>query len=171
MKTRRGFLQASSLAVASQLSTKSFAAQPAPKGGPETSQPAVLRDYWNDFPNYLTNVVNAARAQRKSELSKIKTRNAADERATFVHKKVWELIGGLLEKAPLNVKTTGVVEREAYRIEKLIFESQPQFYAPAHLYVPKEGTGPFPTVISPLGHTNEGKLYRSYQIVFQNLAR
>jgi len=166
MKTRRGFLQASSLAVASQLSSVSLRAGQTPS----TDSP-VIRDYWNDFPNYLTSMVNAARARRKSELSKIKTRQQAGERASFVREKVWELIGGPLEKTPLNVKTTGVVERDAYRIEKLIFESQPQFYAPAHLYVPKAGNGPFPTVISPLGHTNEGKLYRSYQIVFQNLAR
>jgi cephalosporin-C deacetylase-like acetyl esterase len=166
MKTRRGFLQAGSLAIASQLSPISLRARQTPP--PENS---YVRDYWNDFPNYLTSVVNATRTRRKSDLSKIKTRKEADERAAFVREKIWELTGGPLEKTPLNVKATGVVERGEYRIEKLVFESQPQFYTPAHLYVPKSGSGPFPTIISPLGHTNDGKLYRSYQMVFQNLAR
>jgi cephalosporin-C deacetylase-like acetyl esterase len=39
------------------------------------------------------------------------------------------------------------------------------------LYVPKSGKGPFPGIISPLGHAQNGKLYRSYQTLFQNLAR
>jgi cephalosporin-C deacetylase-like acetyl esterase len=138
------------------------------------AQPALptspVRDYWNDFPNYLTSVVNAARVRRKAALSKIGTRMEADERASFVRSKIWELIGGPLEKTPLSVKTTGIVERGAYRIEKLIMESQPQFYAPAHFYLPKAGGKPFPCILAPLGHTNEGKLFRSYQIVFQNLA-
>jgi cephalosporin-C deacetylase-like acetyl esterase len=167
MKTRRGFIQASSLAIASQLAPVRLRAR-----NLETAESsAVTRDYWNDYPNYLTSVINEARTRRKSQLAKIKTRQEAGERISFVRSKVWELIGGPLEKTSLNVQPTGVVERDAYRIEKLIFESQPQFYAPAHLYVPKTGSGPFPTVISPLGHTNEGKLYRSYQLLFQNLAR
>ena len=72
---------------------------------------------------------------------------------------------------PSTLSAPGVIERGSYRIEKLIFESQPQFYVPAHLYVPKSGQGPFPAIISPLGHTRDGKNYRSYQTVFQNLAR
>lgn len=166
MKTRRGFLEASSLALASQLAPIRLRARDV-----DTAESSVTRDYWNDFPNYLASVVNEARAKRKSQLAKLKTRKEASERAAFVRSKVWDLIGGPLQKSPLDVKTTGIVERDAYRIEKLIFESQPEFYAPAHLYVPKTGNGPFPTIISPLGHTNDGKLYRSYQIVFQNLAR
>ncbi|HEY3936075.1 MAG TPA: acetylxylan esterase [Bryobacteraceae bacterium] len=170
MNTRRGFLRASSCAVAGKLAQVSVAGREA-----LNAQPAVptspVRDYWNDFPHYLTSVVNAARVRRKAALSKIRTRMEADERAAFVRSKIWELIGGLLEKTPLSVKTTGIVERGAYRIEKLIIESQPQFYAPAHFYLPKGGGKPFPCILAPLGHTNEGKLYRSYQIVFQNLAR
>ena len=93
MKTRRGFLQAGSLAIASQLSPVSLRAR-------QTSSPenSYVRDYWNDFPNYLTSVVNAARTRRKSDLSKIKTRKEADERAAFVREKIWELTGGPLKK-------------------------------------------------------------------------
>lgn len=171
MNTRRRFLQASSLAVAGHLSHASLARQSETPGAQPAPEAALSRDYWNDFPNYLTSVINSARQRRKSALSKVTTQKQADARASFVNSKIWELIGGPLEKTPLNVKMTGVIEREAYRIEKLIFESQPQFYVPAHVYIPKDGSGPFPCVISPLGHVSEGKLHKSYQIVFQNLAR
>jgi len=170
MNTRRRFLQVSSFAVAG-LSHSSASWQLAATGTPNSPESTSLRDYWNDFPKYLTAAVNDARQRRKSELSKITTRAQAEARASFVRSKLWELIGNPLDKTPLNAKKTGVVERESYRIEKLVFESQPQFYVPAHLYLPKAGNGPFPCVISPLGHVSEGKLHRSYQIVFQNLAR
>jgi cephalosporin-C deacetylase-like acetyl esterase len=171
MKTRRGFLQAGSLALAAQLSDLSIKGQAATQNNERASEAIVVRDYWNDFPNYLTSSINQARARRKSDLSKITTPKAALERASFIRSNVWDLIGGPLEKTPLNVISTGTIERGAYKIEKLIFESQPQFYVPAHLYIPKAGTGPFPGIIAPLGHTDEGKSFRSYQILFQNLAR
>ena len=132
----------------------------------------IVRDYWNDYPDHLAALVNAARQSRKQELAAIKSSQQAQTRAAFVHNKVWELIGGKLETTPLNVQSRGVIERGAYRVEKLIFESQPEFYVPAHLYLPKAGgAGPFPGIIAPLGHTNDGKSYDSYQTVFQNLAR
>jgi cephalosporin-C deacetylase-like acetyl esterase len=171
MNTRRRFLQAGSLAVAGHLSELSLPGKETPGSAQGASEIAITRDYWNDFPNYLISVVNEARHRRKSDLSKLKTEKDAAERASFIRSKVWQLIGSPLEKAPLNVTSAGVIERGSYRIEKLIFESQPQFYVPAHLYVPKSGKGPFPGVISPLGHTPNGKNYRSYQTVFQNLAR
>ncbi len=131
----------------------------------------VSRDYWNDYPNHLTSMLNSVRKSRESELAAIKTRKQAQARASFVRSKVWDLIGGPLEKTSLKVQSAGTIDRSHYRIEKLIFESQPEFYVPAHLYLPKKGTGPFPGIIAPLGHTEEGKSYKSYQTVFQNLAR
>src|SRR5690348_15048419 len=126
-------------------------------------------DYWNDFPNHLTASVNAARSRRKAQIDRITTAAELKERVSYVRSKVWDLIGGQVEKTPLNPVITGTIERAEYRIEKLIFESQPQFYVTAHLYLPK-GNGPFPGILAPLGHTEDGKAYKSYQIVFQNLA-
>ena len=40
-------------------------------------------------------------------------------------------------RPPLNVQVTDVVERPRYRIEKLYYESLPQLYVTANLYVPK----------------------------------
>ena len=46
------------------------------------------------------------------------------------------MLGGPLERGPLNPRVTGVVERPGYRIEKLYFESRPRLYVTANLYVP-----------------------------------
>jgi cephalosporin-C deacetylase-like acetyl esterase len=172
MNSRRRFLEASSLVAGAHLSRLALRAQET--AGPIPSAAAeepVTRAYWNDLPNYLSSVINDARERRQSALARLKTPQAVRERASFVSETVWKLIGGPLEKTPLKLRHTGVIDRDAYRIEKLIFESQPQFYVPAHLYLPKSGSGPFPGILSPLGHYPESKAARSYQMVFQNLAR
>lgn len=171
MSTRRKFLQASSLAISGCLSDVALPAQQATAGAQSAPETSGTRDYWNDFPNHLISEMKEARLRRTSGLSKVKTKKDADERASFVRNKMWELVGGQLEKTPLNATGMGAIERGSYRIEKLIFESQPKFYVPAHLYIPKSGRGPYPGIIAPLGHTEDGKVFRSYQTLFQNLAR
>jgi cephalosporin-C deacetylase-like acetyl esterase len=74
------------------------------------------------------------------------------------------LIGELPEeKTPLNGTVTGVVECEGYRIEKVVFESRPMHRVTANLYVPTKGTGPFPGVAVPCGHSANGKASELYQ--------
>jgi len=57
------------------------------------------------------------------------------------------------ERPPLNVKVTGVLEREKYRIEKLYYESLPKLYVTANLYVPKDLKGRAPAVLYVCGHS------------------
>jgi cephalosporin-C deacetylase-like acetyl esterase len=56
------------------------------------------------------------------------------------------------ERTPLNPRTVGVVERGDYKIEKIIFESQPGFLVNALLYLPKKAKFPVPGILSPIGH-------------------
>jgi dienelactone hydrolase len=168
LKSRREFIQTSSAFLTVSTATTS-PAQPNSRGGEQIT--TITRDYWNDLPNYLIGSVNAARAKRKSELVGLRSAAAVNERTSFVRTKVWDLIGGKLEKTALNARTTGTIDRTNYQIEKVIFESQPKFYVTAHLYLPKSGSGPFPGILAPLGHSANGKAYGSYQTVFQNLAR
>jgi cephalosporin-C deacetylase-like acetyl esterase len=50
------------------------------------------------------------------------------------------------------------------------FESRPQLYVTANLYVPTE-RGRHPAILGPLGHSVNGKAWPSYQKLFSNLAR
>lgn len=129
------------------------------------------RDFWNDWPNYLTRKMNEARARREAELAGIKTAAQAQARAARIRSRVWDLIGGPPPKTPLNSQTSGRIDRGSYRIEKVIFESLPQVYVTANLYVPAAGKPPYPAVLAPLGHTENGKAYRNYQYLYQSLAR
>lgn len=169
MTSRRQFFQTSSIALTALVPNTALAKTQSASDG--ASQTAFRRDYWNDLPNHLIQKMNEARQKRKAELAALKSQDQADRRIAFIRGKVWTLIGGKLDETPLNPVVSGVIERDAYRIEKVIFESQPEFYVTAHLYIPTPGKGPFPGILAPVGHAPEGKTYESYQTLFQNLAR
>ena len=80
-------------------------------------------------------------------------------------------IGGLPEeRTPLNVQCTGTLDRGAFTIEKLIYESLPEFYVTAALYLPKGIESPQPAVVFVHGHSDLGKSYPVYQAVCVDLA-
>lgn len=59
----------------------------------------------------------------------------------------------LPERTPLSARTTGVLERDGYRIEKIVFESRPGFPVTAHLYIPSGAEGRrLPVIVNPHGH-------------------
>ncbi len=75
------------------------------------------------------------------------------------------------EKTPLDARVTGVVDRDVYRIEKVIFESRPNYLVTGNLYVPKGRKFPLPGVIGVCGHSLNGKAAEAYQGFAQGLAR
>lgn len=80
-------------------------------------------------------------------------------------------IGGLPEeRTPLNVQCTGTLDRGGFTIEKLIYESLPEFYVTAALYLPKGIVSPQPAVVFVHGHSDLGKSYPVYQSVCVDLA-
>ena len=81
-----------------------------------------------------------------------------------------EAIGGFPEKTPLNAKITGGFQRDGYRVENLVFESQPGFYVTANVYVPA-GQGPFPAVVGVAGHSATGKAIATYQMAWIGMVK
>ena len=104
----------------------------------------------------------------KAELTSIA---AFEEHRKRVRDHFMRAIGGLPEeRTPLNVECTGSLDRGTFTIEKLIYESQPEFYVTAALYVPKGIASPQPAVIFVHGHSDLGKSYPTYQAVCVDLA-
>ena len=129
------------------------------------------RDYWNDWPRYLTAKMNEARSRRLAELSAMQTEAAVRARIEKIRSTVWKLIGGPFEKTPLKPQIVGTIDRGAYRIEKVIFESHPEVFVTANLYIPNHRKPPYPGIIHPLGHADNGKASYTYQYVSQTLAK
>jgi dienelactone hydrolase/pimeloyl-ACP methyl ester carboxylesterase len=93
---------------------------------------------------------------RKAAVEKLKTPADVAARQERLRKQFVAAIGGFPEKTPLNARTVGVLKRDGYRVEKVIYESSPDHHVTANLYVP-DGPGPFPAVVMPLGHSQNGK--------------
>ncbi len=106
-----------------------------------------------------------ARAKRVAE-----TRDWAAYKTRFREALMESLGGPFPGRTPLNASVTGTIERNGYRIEKVVFESQPKFYVTANLYVPTTGRGPFPAILFPLGHESGAKAHEAWQRVLANLA-
>ena len=104
----------------------------------------------------------------KAELTSIESFEAHRQRvgAAFM-----DAIGGLPnERTPMNVQCTGALDRGKFTVEKLIYESLPEFYVTAALYVPKGIESPQPAVVFVHGHSDLGKSYPVYQSVCVDLA-
>ncbi|MCP4170704.1 MAG: hypothetical protein GY758_08035 [Fuerstiella sp.] len=80
------------------------------------------------------------------------------------------IIGELPQKSPLNAKTTGTLKGNGFLVEKVVFQSRPQHYVTASLYIPR-GDGPFPGVLIACGHSGHGKAYSYYQKAAMLMAR
>jgi len=74
-------------------------------------------------------------------------------------------------RTPLNARTTGLIERREYTIEKVIYESRPNLPVTANLYIPRGVSSPRPAVLGTCGHTMDGKAYHLYQSFAAGLAR
>ncbi len=109
--------------------------------------------------------------QRLKRLESLTTKGQAEAYVREARQKIRTAFGAFPAKTPLNPRTNGVLERDAYKIEKLIFESRPGFLVTANLYLPKGRNFPLPGVIGSCGHTDEGKAAESYQAFSQGLAR
>ncbi len=100
----------------------------------------------------------------------LKTKQDAEQYVLSVRKKIQVCFGAFPDKTPLKAKVTGKIERNAYTIEKVIFESRPNFLVTANLYVPKGRKFPLPGVVASCGHSNNGKAADAYQGFSQSLA-
>ncbi|MFC1558121.1 alpha/beta hydrolase family protein [candidate division KSB1 bacterium] len=63
------------------------------------------------------------------------------------------------KRPPLNVRITGTIRKEGYRIEKLYYESLPGLYVPANLYIPDNIKEPAPAILYVCGHAGTQKAY------------
>jgi cephalosporin-C deacetylase-like acetyl esterase len=89
-----------------------------------------------------------------------------------IRAKFTDALGEFPERTPLNPQVTGTVRRKGYRVEKVVFESQPKHYVSALLFVPHKAkrSRPCPGVLIPCGHSENGKAYESYQTMGALLA-
>ena len=133
--------------------------------------PSIMyRDYSRCLPDYLRDLAERAYQSRNRAISSLTTPAAIRKRQQWVTETFWSLIGGMPDRTPLNARTVGSFERPKYRVEKVVYESQPNFHISGTLYIPTVGRPPFPGVLYQMGHTTNGKGDATYQLCCQTLA-
>ncbi len=108
--------------------------------------------------DYLDGIALTQLKARQQAVAVIQTRAAAEQRREMVRHKIIELIGGLPRSSgPVAVKSFGAIAGDGFRVEKLAYQSLPDFWVTANLYVPTDRQGPFPAVVLTPGHEPTGK--------------
>lgn len=157
-------LNALGLALAQGWLSRPLRAAEAPSLTPLNRFPHLVQEY------FVERLRECARRNHQAKRA-LRTRADAEAYVRRVRRRIRESFGPFPEKTPLNPRVTGVVERDVYRIEKIIFESRPGFLVTGNLYVPRGRPFPLPGVIGVCGHSNNGKAAGAYQSYAQGLAR
>jgi hypothetical protein len=111
--------------------------------------------------------------KRRKLVKSISTADGWKERQSWIRETLFRILGPFPEKSPLNARIVRTVEKDGYRIEHIIYESQPKFYVTASLFIPSslKRRDKAPAVIYCSGHSEEGYRSKVYQHVIVNLVR
>ena len=108
---------------------------------------------------------------REREVAGLTTVAQWEQRQKQLKQTILEVIGGLPERTPLNAKTTGVIKKEGYTLENVIYESQPGFYVTASLFIPEKLKGKAPAILFCTGHSPQAYRRDNYQLTLINLVK
>jgi cephalosporin-C deacetylase-like acetyl esterase len=109
--------------------------------------------------------------EREEAIAQLHVKSDYLDRQEVVKNKLLKLMGPLPEKTPLNARITGVIKKEDYRVEKVIYESIPGYFITAALFLPQKRKGKAPAIIYASGHTDNGFRSETYQHIIINLVK
>jgi len=86
-------------------------------------------------------------------------------------KNIWKNLGVNYDKSiDLDLRETGEIKMDGYRIKNIYYQSRPGLYVTGNLYIP-DGDGLFPGVIGMHGHWEQGRLAERIQSRGHTLAK
>jgi len=150
--------------------------QPA-AGGPSLPEWNVLygqkefADAQSMFSKYLRKLRDEEHERRSKVISNLSSADDVRRYQQETRAKLRAALGDLPARTPLNPRTAGTLERDGYKVEKVVFESRPRYYVTANVYVPRKGSPPYPAVLAAVGHWGMGKSFEEYQHLGIYLAR
>jgi cephalosporin-C deacetylase-like acetyl esterase len=130
----------------------------------------MAREPGEQLYEYLKRLAEVAFARRQAAYEALQTTEQIAAYQERLRQSFIESLGGFPERTPLNARAVGELPGDGYRIEKIIFESQPDHHVTAALYLPP-GLEPHAAVLVPCGHSEDGKANDPYQRVSILLAR
>ncbi|RZK58735.1 MAG: hypothetical protein EOO59_08280, partial [Hymenobacter sp.] len=120
---------------------------------------------------YLLQQVQAQYAAREAEVATaLATATNTQAYRDSARARFRRVLGPLPARTPLRARVVGTVPQAGFRIEKIIYDSQPRHRVTANLYVPA-GEGRRPAALLFCGHEQASKATPSYQLTARLLAR
>ena len=146
-------------------------AKPAAAENPRLASLPPLNRFSRVVHEWFVDRVREIESTGAARRAALKTKADAEAYVNDVRTKIRQSFGPEPERTPLNPRVTRITEREAYRIENVVFESRPGLYVTGNLYLPTKLAGPAPAVVGVCGHSSNGKAEKAYQSFVQALAR
>lgn len=140
----------------------------------------ILGENWlqyTDAPNSLYHYISGQAyemlSKRSEEISRISSLSEWQQRQKMVRETLLDIVGPFPEKTPLNARITRTIEKDGFRVEHIVYESQPGFFVTSSLFIPKslKKKAKSPAVIYCSGHSTDGYRSAVYQHVILNLVR
>lgn len=149
-----------------------------PPPPPPPAENLKVLDFWSiytDAPNALykdfADEAFLRLAERKAAVDQLQRREDWEQYRRRARQNIIEIVGPFPEKTPLNARVVGVAHKGSYRIEKVIYESQPNFPVTAALFLPEPLRGPAPAIVYCSGHSDAGFRAPAYQSFAVNMAK
>ena len=140
----------------------------------------VIRNNWlqysdasNSLYHHIAGQAYILLAQRAREIDKLSTLSDWQQRQKWIRETLLDIVGPFPEKTSLNAKITRVVDKDSFRVEHIVYESQPGFFVTSSMFIPGglKKNSKAPAVIYCSGHSTDGYRSEAYQQVILNLVK
>ena len=129
-------------------------------------------DAGNSLYSYLEHQSCDLLNKRASAVAGINTLSGWQDRQKNVRKTLSDIVGPFPSRTPLNAKTIRIINKDGFRVEHIVYESQPGFFVTSSLFIPTGiNKDKAPAILYCSGHTTEGYRNKVYQHIILNLVK
>jgi hypothetical protein len=129
-------------------------------------------DATNSLYHYLAGQSYDLLQNRAKKIADIRILTGWQERQEWIKRSLNDIVGPFPEKTELNAKILRTIEKGTYRVEHIVYESQPGFYVTSSMFIPAGiKRKKAPVIIHCSGHSAEGYRYKNYQHDILNLVK
>ena len=121
--------------------------------------------------DHLNSVALEQLQTRQNVIAGLKSAEDWRRRQAEVKAALARVLGPFPERTPLNARVTRTIDKPDFRVEHIVFESRPNFYVTASLFLPRKLSGKAPAVLNVIGHTDIAFRSPFYQRLILNLVR
>lgn len=130
--------------------SQAWAQHASPPTRAATSREALVAD--------LDALATARLATRARAVAALDSREAVEGRRATVRSTIERLIGGFpTDRPPLSARVVGQLAGDGFTVERVVFDSLPNYAVTANVFVPAARSGRVPAVVISPGHSANGK--------------